>query len=302
MTFVSSIITIIALFVSSSQDTSKKVIAPIDSAAIDSLTIDRVSLKKSIPKIFPPKTKVINVAFDDGEELTFRIRYGFITAGTAKMMVSVENYDSLKKPVYHLMTTARSASAFSWIYEVKDVVSSYVDMDYFYPIRFEKRLREGGYNVDLFTDYLPDSSLAKVENILYTSSMKIKKKSMYDVIVPPYSQDVLSSFYYIRLKDLNVGESVFLTNHEKKKVYNMEVIVHRKETIEVEAGIFKCIVVEPVVKGEGLFQKKGRLRVWLTDDERKIPVQMKSEVFIGDITTELTKIKGVKGKIKAQKK
>ena len=216
-------------------------------------------------------------------------------------MVSVENYDSLMKPVYHLKTTARSASAFNWIYEVKDVVSSYVDMDYFYPIRFEKRLREGGYNVDLFTDYLPDSSLARVENIRYTSSMKIKKKSMYDVKVPPYSQDVLSSFYYIRLKNLNVGESVFLTNHEKKKVYDMEVIVHRKETIEVEAGTFKCIVVEPVVKGEGLFQKKGRLRVWLTDDEKKIPVQMKSEVFIGDITTELTKIKGVKGKIKAQK-
>ena len=80
----------------------------------------------------------------------------------------------------------------------------------------------------------------------------------------------------------------------------MEVIVHRKETIEVEAGKFKCIVVEPIIRGEGLFKKKGSLRIWLTDDEKKIPVQMKSEVFVGDITTELIKIEGVEGKIEAK--
>jgi Protein of unknown function (DUF3108) len=242
---------------------------------------------------------VKNVAFQNGEELTFRIRYGFITAGTAKMSVATETYKTI--PVYHLRTTAESASTFSWIYEVQDIVSSFVDSEYFYPLRFEKRLREGGYKADLLTDYLPDDSLAKVEDIRYQTNMKVKKKSIYDVKVPPYSQDILSSFYYIRLQNLKIGESVYLTNHEKKKVYDMEVIVHKKETIEVEAGTFRCILIEPIVKGEGLFQKKGRLRVWLTDDERKIPVQMKSEVLIGDITTELIKIKGIKGKIEAKK-
>ena len=137
-----------------------------------------------------------NIAFKDGEVLTFRIRYGFITAGTAKMKVFKENYmDSI--PVYHLKTTAKSASAFNWIYEVNDVVSSFVDYKNFYPIRFEKRLREGSYKADLVTDYIPEDSLAKVEFIRYRSNMKIKKKSNYDVKVPPFSQDVLSSLYYI---------------------------------------------------------------------------------------------------------
>jgi len=239
-------------------------------------------------------------AFKDGEELTFRIRYGFITAGTARMMVSKETYKTI--PVYHLRTTAVSASTFSWIYEVDDVVSSFVDYKLFYPIRFEKRLREGGYKADLITDYNPQDSLAKVVFIRYKSNMKIRKKTDYEVKVPPFSQDVLSSFYYIRLQDLEVGKSVFLTNHEKKKVYDMEVIVHKRETIEVEAGTFRCLMIEPVVKGEGLFKSKGRLRVWLTDDERKIPIQMKSEVLIGDITTELIKIRGISGEIAAQKK
>ena len=226
--------------------------------------------------------------FKDGEILTFKIRYGFIRAGTAKMKVKTDTMESSRQ-VYHIQTTAKSSGTFSWIYKVNDVVNSYVDYVMFYPVRFEKKLREGNYKADLYTDYFPADSLAKVQTIRYTSRMKVKKEKSYDVKVPPFSQDVLSSFYFIRLKELEVGKSIFLTNHEKKKVYEMEVIVHRKETIEVEAGKFKCIVVEPIIRGEGLFKKKGSLRIWLTDDEKKIPVQMKSEVFVGDITTELIK-------------
>ncbi len=240
-----------------------------------------------------------NDPFEDGEVLSFRIRYGFITAGSAKMKVFTKLYDSTRH-VYHLQTTAKSASAFSWIYKVKDEVNSFVDYENFYPIRFEKKLREGSYRADLFTDYFPEDSLAKVETIRYDSDMEIKKRKKYDVTVAPFCQDILSSFYYIRRFDLKVGESLFLTNHEKKKVYDLEVIVHKKETVEVEAGKFRCIVIEPIIKGEGLFKKKGRLKVWLTDDDRKIPVQMKSEVLVGHITTELTKIKGVKNKIDAK--
>ena len=60
------------------------------------------------------------------------------------------------------------------------------------------------------------------------------------------------------------------------------------------------ISLEPILKEEGVFKQKGSLRIWLTDDERKIPVQMKSKVLVGHITAELTKIKGVTKEIKAR--
>ncbi len=241
-----------------------------------------------------------NPPFRIGEELTFKIRYGFIRAGTAKMMVQ-EHADSLGRNLFKFQSTARSASAFNWIYKVRDVVNSFVNIDSFYSVRFEKKLREGGYEADLFTDYYPQDSLAMVDFIRYDDG-KVKKRKSYSIKVPPFVQDILSSFYYVRLKDLKVGESLYLSNHEKKKVYNLEIIVHRKEKIEVSAGTFKCIVIEPVVRGEGLFKKKGRLHVWLTDDDKKIPVQMKSELFIGSITSELIKIEGVPEPIAARVK
>jgi len=247
----------------------------------------------------PNRDTVVNYAFGNGEELTFKIRYGFIRAGTAKMKVFTKIYDNNRK-VYHLQTIAKSASAFNWIYEVNDTVNSYVDYNYFYPVHFEKKLREGGYRVDLLTDYFPNDSLAKIDFIRYNSDMKVKKHQSFEMTVPSYVQDILSSFYYIRIQDLEVGNTIFLSNHEKKKVYDLKVIVHPREIVEVEAGTFLCVVVEPVLKGVGLFKSEGGLKVWLTDDEKKIPVQMKTEVLVGSITTELIKIKGISGPIKAR--
>jgi len=238
-------------------------------------------------------------AFKDGEELSFKIRYGFIKAGTAKMKVFEKNGEDGKR-LYHLQTTARSLKAFDWIYKVEDVVNSFVDYTYFYPVRFEKKLREGGYKADLFTDYVHDDSLAVVEFIRYHDDMKVRKRQKYEVKIPPYVQDILSSLYYVRTQELEVGQPVYITNHEKKKIYDMEVLVHRREIIEVEAGKFMCIVVEPVVRGEGLFKKEGSLQVWLTDDDRKIPVQMQSEIVVGHITSELVEIRGVDGRITAK--
>ena len=71
--------------------------------------------------------------------------------------------------------------------------------------------------------------------------------------------------------------------------YPLKVVVLGKEKVKVKAGKFNCIVVEPMISGEGIFVSKGKsLKVWLTDDEYKLPVKMAVEVFIGSVKAELT--------------
>ena len=173
-------------------------IAPsqIDSLQLDSLRVDSSTAVQD--------TSINKDAFKNGEVLSFDIRYGFIVAGTAKMKVFTKMYND-NRFVYQLQTTAKSARGFSWIYSVNDVVNSFVDYNKFYPIRFEKKLREGSYEADLYTDYFPEDSLAKVETIRYDDG-KIRNKKEYEVTVPPYVQDILSSFYYIRRQKLEVGK------------------------------------------------------------------------------------------------
>jgi len=243
---------------------------------------------------------VENMAFAVGEKLTFDISYGFIHAGTATMEVKQEvTYND--RNCYHIQTTAKSASGFNFVYKVEDVVDSFMDKQGLFSWKFTKKLREGGYKADLQAIYFPEDSLACVSFTRYKSRMKVHKQQNYNVKTPPFALDILASLYYTRTQKLQVGQSIFITNHDNKKIYDLEVKVYKKETLITDAGKFECLLVEPVLKGEGLFKQKGKMLIWLTNDPYKIPVRMTTEIAVGHITTELAKIEGIKGKIPARR-
>jgi hypothetical protein len=271
-----------------------------DTSAVDTLA-DEAVYNTPVP-VTLPSTKILNPpvvenkAFKIGEKFTYKIHYGFIRAGTATM--EVKNEITLNnRPCYHIQTTARSAAGFNFIYKVEDVVDSYLDKQGLFSWKFNKRLREGGYKADLLVDYFPQDSLANVTFIRYKGRMKVYKQQNYTVKIPPFTLDILASLYYTRTRKLEIGNSLFITNHDNKKIYELEVKVYRKEIIDTDAGKFECLLVEPLLKGEGLFKQKGSLKIWLTNDQYKIPVLMISEIAIGHITTELEKIEGISGKI-----
>ena len=252
--------------------------------------------KKQVVLEYP---KVMNNAFSVGEKLTFKVRYGFVRAGTATMEVMPDKEIRGHK-VYHIQTKAESASGFSWIYKVEDVVDSYIDKTGMFSWKFDKRLREGSYKADLLVDYFPEDSLADIHFTRYERRDQVRDKEHYQIKTPPFSHDVLAAFYYLRTQKLEVGKVFQLTNHDNKKVYDLEIHIYKREVVETEAGNFSCFLVEPLLKGEGIFQQKGRLLVWMTDDKYKIPVQMTSEVIVGHITTELEAVSGIKGPIPAR--
>jgi len=220
--------------------------------------------------------KVENKAFSVGEHLVFEIAYGFIKAGTATMSIPDTQWVH-GRPCYHIVTTAESNKFFSFFFRVRDRVESLIDVDGIFTWKFEKHIREGKFSADKYVEY--DQ---------YYRNVITKKDTMS---VPLYVQDILSSFYYARTVPMKVGEPFDIDNYADGKVYQLKVLVHRKEQIKVPAGLFNCIVIEPILKGEGLFNQKGKLTIWLTDDEQRIPVLMKSKVVIGSIDARLKSFK-----------
>lgn len=73
-----------------------------------------------------------------------------------------------------------------------------------------------------------------------------------------------------------------------------------RQTIEVEAGKFRCYVVEPLVQKGGLFKNEGKIVVWLSADDRKIPVKVATKVVIGYVGAELTSYSGLRGPLDAK--
>jgi hypothetical protein len=215
-----------------------------------------------------------DLPFGVGEKLTFAIRYEFAKAGEASMEVKeiVDCGDS--STCFRLVSTAWSTMPFSLFFEVKDVVESRMDTYGLYTWRYEKHLKEGNHEASEVVDFDQVAHTATYPNGVVME-------------VPEKVQDVLSSLYYVRTKEIQVGKSLYIDNHADEKNYPLEVKVHRIEEIEVPAGRFECFVLEPILKASGIFQHKGRLTVWLSTDPSHIPVMMKSSVVIGAINAVL---------------
>jgi len=218
-------------------------------------------------------------AFKIGERLDFSIEFEFIPGGTATMSVEgiseVDGFMCLK-----LTATARSSSKVDLIYKVRDRIESYRDFTTGFSRKFIKDTREGKHKEDKRVFFKPE----KDEIIVH-----------HNVDDPPEIQqfgeglqDILGAFYQVRNEELVVGRSVWIDVQDVGKRYRLEVEVQGYERVEVPAGTFDCVIVEPLLKSSGIFRKEGSLQIWLTNDGTKMPVLMKSKLPFGAVYGKLT--------------
>ncbi len=225
--------------------------------------------------------KIENKAFKVGEKLFFDVKYGFVTAGVASFRIP-EIKKMSGRDCYHVVFEVNSVPSFDWIYKVRDRYETYLDYEGLFPWRFEQHIREGGYSRDFSAFFDQRKGKAKTS------------EGTYDI--PKYVNDIVSAFYLARTFDfskLKVGDKIHLQNFYKNKTYDLDVKYLGKEKIKVASGSWNCIMVEPLVQEGGLFKSEGSIVIWLSNDELKIPVKVKTKVVIGSIDAELTGYEGL---------
>ena len=215
------------------------------------------------------------------EQLKYGIYYTFIKAGTAYIrnrgLVNINGREA-----YLLQTTAFSAPVIDAVFKVRDINQSWLDAKDFYSLGYGQSVREGTYLRDEWVTF--DYQGKEYKGLVN------KKKNSRPVQGPLEIKvvDMLSSLYYVRSQDLKVGQDLVFDIVNRAKQYPLLVKVLKKEKVKTAAGTFNTILVEPQIRGEGIFVSKGKnLKVWVTDDEYKMPVKMKVEVFIGSVSAEL---------------
>lgn len=232
--------------------------------------------------------KVNNQAFREGEKLTFDVKYGFVHAGVATMSIPQTKRIS-GRDAYHILFEVSSVPSFDWVFKVRDRYETYVDVQGIFPWRFEQHVREGKYSRDFSAFFDHRKGKAKTSDGEYS--------------IPRYVNDIMSAFYYARTIDyskMKPGERVKLYNFYKDKVYDLDVRYLGKERIKVSAGTFDCIMVEPLVQEGGLFKSEGNIIIWLTNDDIKMPVKVKTKIVIGSIDAELTAYEGLNGRLNSR--
>ncbi len=225
--------------------------------------------------------QVSNDAFGLGERLKFSIGYGPITAGTAYLEVSDTNtYNG--NICYRITSHTTSNGFFDNFYKVRDTILSQLDVDGLFSRYFFKALHEGSYH----------SSREIVLEPRHQRALFRKGTDKPDTVsLLPFANDELSVLYYARTQPLKVGTSIHVPAMSGDTSQMIEVRVIGRETVEVPAGEFKCIVVEPMLIAAGVFKQEGEIKVWLTDDRLRMPVLMKSKILVGSIYAELEEYK-----------
>jgi len=211
-----------------------------------------------------------------GERLVFKISWFGIPAGTAVVEASDAGYLQGKK-MYGISAVTASNQFIDAFYPVRDGIYSFVFADTLASYKFMVHQEEGTYRSDkeIVFDYAKRKAT-------YTKNGDV---SMHDI--PAFVTDSLSAYYYFRTKEMTVGKPITIDVFDDKQLWQVEIQILRKERISTPAGTFNTILIKPLLKFEGIFQRKGDVYIWITDDSRKMPVRMKSKIVIGSIYADL---------------
>lgn len=209
-----------------------------------------------------------------GEYLEYDVKFGALTAGSGRMqVVGIESVRG--RQTWHLRFSVSGGIRF--FYRVNDSYDSWLDVESLNSLRFIQELSEGNRDRERIYDIFPDRAS-------YLEHGKEEKPSV------PKPLDDASFFYFIRSLPLEVGKEYEFNRYFDPRSNPVIVRVLRKEHIEVPAGEFDAIVLQPLIKTSGIFSEGGRAEVWLSDDKRRILLQMKSKLPFGSLNLYLRKI------------
>ncbi len=220
----------------------------------------------------------VTTAFKGGEKISLAVKYlTIIPAGVVRMEVKEVNY--LGRETYYLVSEAKSSPFFSFFCWVHSVFESYMDANDLYSLRFEEHSQAGRHADERLTVYDQESLIAETSEEGKPGSRKVK--------IAENTQDFLSALYFLRTKELKVGRTFNINLNNRKKNYEVQIKILRKEGIEVPVGKFTAWVAEVKATRVGKEEPGTILTVWFSDDTRKLPLLIKARTRIGPVKAYL---------------
>jgi len=234
-----------------------------------------------------------NRAFQNGEELTFKVSYSFLDAAEAKMVVSPQISSINNQPTYKIDIFGQTLGVFK-LFKVNDNWGSYLDTAKMIPHQSYRHIEEGKYR--------------KHERVIFDHTKKNAHVRLYDrenknlvetkdYTIPANVQDIVSGFYFLRtmdLKKLKKGDTVTLTGFFDKEIYNLKLIYGGKESVNTKIGTFDTFVFSPVMPKNKLFRGEQPVTVWISDDKNKIPLKIKAKLMVGSLDMEIMEAAGLR--------
>lgn len=215
--------------------------------------------------------------FGPGEHLEYKVKVGVFNAGDGYMSVlGLDEHEGA--PVYRVNLGIQGGVGPA---RVNDMYHTWFDVTTLQTWRYIRDIDEVGYQSYRHWEFYPD--------IMRWERMDFDRGGDLGSALP---LDEIAFIYYIRTLPLEVGKTYTLNRYFKEEGNPVKVTVLRKDQRETEGVLYNTIVVSPEIQTDGLFGQGGKGEIHFTDDERRIPVYVKSDIpnFPGSLTLHLRSV------------
>ena len=218
-----------------------------------------------------------SLPFSVGEILEYDAEFNLVPVGKAQL--SVNGMEMINgRNTYHVSFIARTGWVGDQFFIIWDRVDIWLDEVKLVTHKLRKKIREGGYRKKSETviDYNNHVAVTGGDTTTITGEVR-----------DPYSM-----FYYLRTIPLVENKPMVFMAYENKKSTPFNLMVTGKEVIHAPLGSFVCTVVKPFKKDRTLFKNQGDMKIWFSDDKRRLPVKIQIKLKYGSMTLLLKKITG----------
>lgn len=233
--------------------------------------------------------KVTNSCFGEGEHFEYRVHYGFLNAAEATVDVAPQIQMVNNRPCYKVMVVGKTVGAFDFMNKIRDTWHSWIDTTAIVAQKSYRNIQENNYR--------------KEETVIYDqpndqATVNVKGEAPETFKIPNYAQDAISAYFYLRVVDYNkikVGDIVQVPAFFDRQIYQTRVKYRGREIVKTKFGKIKAIKLNPLMNSDNeLFKGENSIRMWVSDDENRVPIRVEVDLWVGSMVMELRNYRGTK--------
>jgi Protein of unknown function (DUF3108) len=224
------------------------------------------------PKFYP---------FDGGERAVYKASWNGIPVATAVIATTSQLIGG--KKFYNVRVEAKTSPILDLFWKMRDTITSTIEAKPLAPTRFTFSQRENLKVIDTEAKF---DRTAKKWSVHRDERTEVKK---YEFDQPPNTIDPITAVYLARSQDFKVGDHLYFNIFGGKYRYLLDLEVERREKVHIASGSIDAFKIVPRIKNlmkDGYAERVNEGSVWISADERRIPVMLSSRIFVGSIYIE----------------
>lgn len=236
-----------------------------------------------------------------GERLVYRVqwhppRYLFFLPKMEAGEVSLELFKDAEysgRKALKIVLTANSSGVLVSLsgMKIEDEFVFYTEPETFCTMSASEKIREGKRKRQIDVQYFRETRQLHIREVDEGAVPPKIKKDETKGNIPECVHDPLSALYMFRQLPLQNQYTHTFVLANDDKIREVRGVVEKQETIETESGNTAAWKISTAALMGGLFKEGGQFRVWLSADEKKIPVQFEVKVRLGRVLGKLKSVK-----------